>query len=232
MVQGLRYLAYVILVISGPLLAVGLASFLIEIPGMKLNGHPVESLEDKVLFVALSLVFILGALGLVALLRKDILQRHQVIWRTAYWAETLPSVNARGRRWLAYATAALVILSSLLTPTLQPAERLVAVLGMPLAFALGFGAALFVLGMQVLNPFCPEVLLRAAALIFFAFFLLGILLSIPQPVVEFSVRPEALLMPPCALGVAYGAAYVLRRWTKFQPMIERPGHKHSAPDVV
>jgi hypothetical protein len=222
MIQACRYLAYAILFIGAILCLVAGLSFVVDIPGMTMNGRRVESHEDKIVFFWASIGFVSGALVSIAILRREVLQRNSFVWRAAYWADTLPSTNVRGRRVIVIGVAIVSAAAAVFSQTIEPSDRLAGVLGMPLVFALGFGGSALVLGVQVLNPFCPEPLLRAFALISLAFFGLGALVSIPQAFLYTGADAGALLMPSGTLGFAYGAALVLRRWSNFEPLLEPP----------
>ncbi len=96
MIQACRYLAYAILFIGSILCLVGGLSFVIDIHGMTMNGRPVESHEDKIVFFWSSIGFVSGALVSIAILRREVLQRSPFVWRAAYWADTLPSKALAG----------------------------------------------------------------------------------------------------------------------------------------
>jgi hypothetical protein len=102
---------------------------------------------------------------------------------------------------------------------------------MPAAYAMGFVGALLVLGVQVLNPFCPEPVVRFLALVFLALFGLAVPMGLFEIFSLSSSDGAIFSVPACELGVAAGAAYVLRKWTNFEPLEVSPLNKTLNPDA-
>lgn len=220
MIQGLRNFAFLVALIGALGAAFGALSFAIDIPGMSVNGRPVETNEDKVLFVSIASGFGIAALVLLVGLRKETLQRYAPIWRAAYWVEILPNEGSRNA-WLAVPLVAINFAAGLVAAPAGTEQALAFIKNSLMMLVGGFGGSVLVLGFQVLNPMCPRRLLLAFSLLAFSLLTIGAGVATLEVLAQ-KAPPFGAESAIGAVGFAQGAAFVVRRWTDFEPLIDAP----------
>ena len=228
MVLGFRYFAWCMLFFGGAFCLVSGLSFSIDSPLMSLNGRAVESPEDKMFFVAISIGLVLGALGLLAVLRKGVLQRNVRVWRTAYRADTVLLSDRHDRVIFSISAVVLILFAGIVALRADPAQRLIGVLIIPFGLLIGFGGSHLFLRGLTLHPFTSESLGRAFSLMLLAAAIAGTITSFflvalfPQGALDSSFALARFARTPLAMGVAYGMAFSLRKSAWFEPLLDPP----------
>lgn len=218
MVSALRSLAWLVFLIGAVLTVIGSVSFFVDIPGMWLNGEPVETDEQRTLFVAYSLGFALLGSAFLWLARTTFLRRYARVLRAARWLEEFPTENRTGRRTVFGIIFMISVFATLVSPHVGSfGDRMFSIIALPAMFCLGFLMTFIVVGFQVVNPFCPKALLRFFALVTMAFFGLGSILSVPAMFVSGAEDAAVLWVPMTSLGAALGSIVVLKKWGDFRP---------------
>lgn len=215
MISAIRNTFYLFLFAGCIFLLASILSYFFEVPGLSIDGKKVETIEQKNEILIFSFVLLLSSSIVILLTSKSFLDRFPNIVKYYDWIETKPIYETK----VQIIILVLVFIFSMIASLAQGLASIIIVniLTMATTFIMTFVGMLLVLGIQVINPFCPEKLLRWFTLFSLGMTVIASIIYIPMILFTEITDPAEIAVPFGILGGAGGAILILRKWTKFQP---------------
>ena len=197
-------------------LVASVLSYFFEVPGLYIDGEKVETTEQKNEILIFSLALLLSSSIVILLTSKSFLNRFPNVVKYYDWIETKPIYETK----VQIIILVLIFILSMIASLVQGLADMVIVniLTMAITFIMTFVGMLLVLGVQVINPLCPEKILRWFTLFFLGAIVITSIIYIPVLLFTKISDPAEIVAPFGILGGAGGAIIILRKWTNFQPL--------------